>query len=157
MSQMVYFLLGVIAAIGWRFIFERGHCVFGVASPYVQEVLRCIVCQYAGLRFLSRIKSGPTNQLVLSGGTVFCWFATQMSGPKNVRSLVVWGKRRRLRAAQSLFLNLREAGFGVKISEPLPFPAGIFLLVTSDAFLDCAIALRPHWLKMIWLSQQRAR
>jgi hypothetical protein len=139
----------------WRLVRERGHSVFGVQSSDVQKVMTEIIRRYTTLLPLNMINSGPTHQQVFRGGTVIAWFDNTpgLHGlPKNARSYVVWGKKRRRMAAEELVRRLRDLGFDACIHEPLPdFPPGTFLMVKSDAFIDNAHAFRPHWVKMAFL------
>lgn len=148
-------VLGLLLAFLWRLIRERGHCVYGVADSGVQGVMKRVIARYTTVHPLNMINSGPTHQQVFRGGTVFSWF-DNVPGladlPKNARSFVVWGKERRISAAVELASALRKRGYVTSIHEPLPgFPPGTFLMVKSTAFLDCAVAFRPHWIKMAFL------
>ena len=151
-------LLGAGLLGFWQFIHDRGHAVFGVKNAEVQSIVTNVVTRYTGLWPLHMIDSGPTHQQVYIGGTVMAWFSNVpgVAGlPKNVRSFVVWGARRRREAAERLVFDLEMMRHGVEpeINQPLPnFPDNTFLLVTcDDAFIDCGIAFRPHWIVMMFL------
>lgn len=150
--HLSYLVVGMAIVLVWQFVRDRGHALYAVKDECAQSVLADVVERYTALSALNMINSGPTHQQVMSGGTVFAWFDRTPDVdalPKNARSYVVWGAKRRRRAAMELSSNLRRMGFNAKIHEPLPgFPRDTFLMVTSDAFVDSAHAFRPHWVKM---------
>ena len=154
-SLLVGVGVGLLLALIWRFVRERGHSVYGVTDSTVQSALKSVITRYTTVHALNMINSGPTHQQVYRGGTVVAWFednAGIRDLPNNARSFVVWGERRRRDAANALVASLKALGHTAAIEEPLVmFPAGTFLMVTSDAFIDCAIAFRPHWIKMAFL------
>jgi hypothetical protein len=155
-DKLLWVAVGILSAFVWRFVRERGHAVFGVKDKAVQELLTRVVRQYTTLRPLNIIHSGPTHQQVFSGGTVVLYFNDKVppgfNPVGNVRSYVVWGKRKRIAAAQDLVTNLRRLGYEATVQEPLQeFPPGTFFLVRSNAFIDNGQAFRPHWIRMVYL------
>ena len=153
--------LGMLVAFLWRIIFDRGHSVYGVKSRDVQQLVSEVVRGHTGLRRLHTIDTGGTHQEVLSGGTVIAYFdrVPGIGGlPRNARSFVVWGRRRRHRAVHELVIGLRNLGYKASDCEPLSdFPKSTFIMVTSDAFEGCAIAFRPHWIRMAFLDARARR
>ncbi|MBX4197782.1 hypothetical protein KW782_00405 [Candidatus Parcubacteria bacterium] len=150
-----HYLYGLATGIGlailFRLVRDRGHALYGVTEGRVQKELTRIVRKYALLLPLNKIHSGGTHQQVFDGGTVIAHFDSDsaIAGlPRNARSYVVWGKKRRRKAAEELMHSLWHLGYNATIHEPLPFPSGTFIMVKSNAFIDNAMAFRPHWVKM---------
>jgi len=156
MRYILVFAAGIAVAILWRFVRDRGHAVFGVKDERVQSEVCRIFRRYTTLVPFNFLHTGPTHQKVFCGGKVICYFDPSpiiAKLPKNVCSNVVWGRGRRKRAADKLVASLKALGYEASSHEPLPdFPADTldFILVRSDAFYDCALAFRAHWVVMEW-------
>jgi hypothetical protein len=157
------FAAGIVTAIVWRFVRDRGHAVFGVKDERVQGEICRILRRYTTLVPFNFLHTGPTHQKVFFGGKVICYYDESpiiARLPKNVCSNVVWGRARRRRAAHKLVMHLQNLGYQTSSHEPLPdFPAGSldFILIRSTAFYDCAIAFRAHWVVMEWRRWIRKR
>ncbi|MBU6323180.1 MAG: hypothetical protein KGI41_00925 [Patescibacteria group bacterium] len=113
---------------------DRGHALYEVANVQVRSAVIDVVGQATGLTPFMHIKSGPTDQVVLSDGiTVFMTMHEAPYSPADVRMFVVNDPQRRWEAVQALMDRLDKLGYrDVYMTEPdSTLPHGTMFVVWS--------------------------
>jgi hypothetical protein len=149
------FCLGIAFIVLVLVIRDQGHSVFAVKDEEVQKIVASVTRRWTTMFILYPIPIGPVHQLLWAWGVVFAYYdeAEAIAAlPRNIKSFVTWGAKRRTRAAIHLRNRLVRAGYKASICEPLLpiLPSRTFILVTSDGFENCAVAFRPHFLVMAY-------
>lgn len=164
-TMAMCFLLGIIftSYSPWpqMIVNDRGHAVYQVANAKVQTAVVDVVHKATGLTPFMRIKSGPTDQIVLSDGITVFATNTDMAAPKNVRMFVVNDAGERLQAALGLKNRLVRLGYGdIRLYEPDSLlPAHTMIIVSSPSAFpgNGGVGFRPDGRTMNTLAPDSAK
>jgi hypothetical protein len=126
---------------------DRGHRLFGVPDTTAGDVVLRVL-EGVGLPVRMRFRSGPSRQALLWDNTTVINCVDPVLGQSGTAlSIAV---RDPESAARRATMQLEQAGYKVRRLEgvDVDLPPNHLVVLTSDAFVDWALAFRLHMLRM---------